>query len=121
MAIKSEASSVLDHWSVWALAACALAAVAVALVLAWQNAELKSELMALKSERPISVVPATQPASSAQPMQGQAVTTGTPAVTPQATENEPTSLLQALRASEQAAKEKRNGSSAAYPFGLTKQ
>jgi hypothetical protein len=55
MAIKPEPSSKSTRLTVWVLAACALAAGVVALMLAWQNAELESELNALKREKPMIV------------------------------------------------------------------
>jgi hypothetical protein len=121
MAIKSEPSSKSTRLSVWVLAACALAAAVVALMLAWQNAELESELNALKREKPIGGASISLPASSEQPVQGLAATTNASADAPKPQGGQPMSLLDALRASEQAAKNKPNDTSAVYPFEPKKQ
>ena len=125
MATKLESRPTSTRLSVWVLAACALAAGVVALVLAWQNAELRSELNVLKRERPMrgaSISPPTsskQPVSE-QPVQVRAATTSGSASAPQTQGGQPMSLLDALRASEQAARN-RNATSAVYPFEPRKQ
>lgn len=116
MAIKPEPSSTSTRLSVWVLAACALAAGAVAFVLVWQNAELKSELNALKREKPIGKVSIPILTSGEKPVQGKAITSTASADAPQAQGGQPMSLLDALRASEQAARNNRNATSALYPF-----
>ena len=93
----------------------------MALVLAWQNAGLESELNALKREKPVGGASISLPASSEQPVQGQAATTSGSADAPQLQAGQPMSLLDALRASEQAAKNKPNDTSAVYPFEPKKQ
>lgn len=121
MAIKSEPSSKSTRLSVWVLAACALAAGAVALMLAWQNAELASELSALKREKLIGGASISLPASSEQPVQGQAATTSASADAREPQGGQPMSFLDALKASEQAAKNNRNATSPVYPFEPRKQ
>ena len=121
MAIKSEASSTSTRVWVWVLAACALAAGAVALMLAWQNAELERELNALKREKPIGGASISLPAKSEQPVQGQAAATSASADAPKAQSGQPMSLLDALKASEEAARKKPNDTSAVYPFEPKKQ
>jgi len=77
MVIKSEPVAVSQRLWLWALGVCALTAGAVALVLAWQNAELETQLDALRREKQMgaeSITPQTQP--SADPLYGKAVPAG---------------------------------------------
>ena len=121
MAIKSDPRSKPNRWSVWMLGACTLVASAVAVLLAWENVELEAEVKALKRETPSGSVSASQPPGNEKPTQNQVATTSSAAETAHATADKPARFLDALKASEKAATDKQNSSSAAYPFGATKQ
>lgn len=68
MSVKSEAVSMSQRRWLWVLAACAFLAGAAALVLAWQNAQLETELELLRRERQTRAAPvATQSGRTAEP------------------------------------------------------